>query len=45
MKEKEDYILIEKEYWTGPGSEIRIMTGISWFLLGIIVSILFNIIF
>jgi predicted transcriptional regulator len=39
--ECECYILTEKEYWKSP---VRVFTGLTWFTLGIIVSLIFSLI-
>jgi hypothetical protein len=44
-QEREEYVLTEKAYWTGPGAAVRVMTGLSWFVLGITFAILVNAIF
>jgi hypothetical protein len=41
-KNCECFIIIEKEYWN---SSVRVLTGLSWFILGITVSVIFSLFF
>lgn len=40
--EPDDYTLFEREYWK---SATRVLTGLSWFLLGIISAVIISLIF
>ena len=40
--EEKEYLIYEKEYWY---SAVRVFTGITWFLLGIIFAMLVHAIF
>lgn len=42
IDEEKEYLIIEKEYWY---SAVRVFTGLTWFMLGIIFAILVNVIF
>ena len=42
IDEEKEYLITEKEYWT---SAVRVFTGLTWFMLGIIFAMVVHAIF
>jgi len=40
--EKQEFLILEKEYWH---SAVRVFTGLTWFIAGIIFTMVFHTIF
>jgi len=41
-REKQEFLILEKEYWR---SAVRVFTGLTWFIAGIIFTMVFHTIF